>query len=106
MTNLYDLNSGLYTMSHVKDTSIVNGMYADDTLRVVLDDGSTIVYGSFLSLSSGQETDCFVFTDYFINEDGEEETLSEGGYYECTGDVARDVEGLHDAILRFCNIDH
>lgn len=99
MTTINNIDARLYGMDHIQDTKIINGTTPDDTVRILMDNG-IIVYGGF----SEDDPDCFLFTSYTKDDEGFEEILSEGGYYECGDDTDADIEGIHKAILRFVNL--
>lgn len=88
---VYDIARGLYGRDHIRDTEIIDGVYALDTVRITFDNG-TVVEGGF---HDDEYATVFLYS-YYV-PDGDYRELMTDEAYDCGSDM--DVEGVYEAVL-------
>lgn len=92
--NLYRLMSELYARPEVEDADIVNGMYAEDTIKTVMCDGTVVAIGVHDEYPA-----VALYTIYANDEDyRSKEPLIEGLYYDFEDD--HDYKDGVEAIIK------
>nr|DAL14803.1 MAG TPA_asm: hypothetical protein [Caudoviricetes sp.] len=72
------------TTDDIRSTSVEDGIYAGDTLRIEFEDGR-IFYAAY----DEDEPSCLLWSEYFYDENDVEEVMEEGGARDMSdGDVA------------------